>query len=94
MTIRYLNPVQEADVVPASMAPRLSSLEGVNLGLLSNGKAKATDLLAMIGKELNATFKLGRIVMEHKGSAANNCSPELLDDLLRRCDAVITGNGD
>ena len=94
MTIRYLNPVQEADVVPASMAARLSSLEGVNLCLLSNGKANAANLLAMIGEELHATFRLGRIVTEHKGSAANNCSPELLDDLLRRCDAVITGNGD
>ena len=94
MTIRYLNPVQEADVVPASMAPRLKSLEGANLGLLANGKANAANLLAMIGDELTARFKLGRIVAEHKGSAANNCSPDLLDDLMRRCDAVITGNGD
>ena len=62
--------------------------------LLSNGKSNAANLLAMIGEELHATYRLGRIVMEHKGSAANNCSPELLDDLLRRCDAVITGNGD
>lgn len=94
MAIRYLNPVQEPEVVPATIAPRLKSLDGMKLGLLANGKANSVALLAMIGEELGATFKLGGVVAEHKGSAANNCAPELLDDLLQRCDAVVTGNGD
>ena len=94
MTIRYLNPIQEADVAPATMAPRLESLEGISLGLLSNGKTNAGKLLRMIAEELGNAFPLKGVVDRAKGSAGNNCPPDLLEDLLEQSDAVITGLGD
>ena len=94
MTIRYLNPIQEADVAPATMAPRLESLEGISLGLLSNGKTNAGKLLRMIAEELGNASPLKGVVDKAKGSAGNNCPPDLLEDLLEQSDAVITGLGD
>ena len=94
MTIHYLNPVQEAEIEPASLAPRLESLQGITLGLLSNGKTNAERLLKLIAEELNDTFNLGEVIQEAKGSAGINCPRELLENLVARCDAVITGMGD
>jgi len=94
MTIRYLNPVQEAEIVPARLAPRLTSMEGITLGLLSNGKTNADKLLEMIAGELGAVARLNGVVSKRKGSAGNNCPPDLLEDMLEKCDAVVTGLGD
>ena len=94
MTIKYLNPVQEPGIAPASLAPRLASLEGMTLGLLSNGKTNAGKLLRMIAEELGNEFQLKGVVDANKGSAGNNCPPDVLEDLLDKSDAVITGLGD
>jgi len=94
MTIRFLNPVQSAEVVAARMAPRLDSLAGKTIGLLSNGKANASRLLAMIGEELSTDYGVKGVIEDAKLSASNNCAAATLDGLFGRCDAVITGNGD
>ena len=94
MTIRYLNPVQEANITPASLAPRLKSLEGIRLGLLANSKTNARKLLRMIAEELENEYKFAGIMDEDKGSAGNNCPPDLIADLVDKTEAVITGLGD
>ena len=94
MTIRYLNPVQEAAVKPASLAPRLPSLEGCRLGLLSNGKENADALLQMVAQEIKTNFSVKNVVSVTKFGAGINCPPKFMEDLLSRCDAVITAVGD
>ncbi len=94
MTIRFLDPVQPAEVVAARLAPRLSHMAGASIGLLSNGKANASRLLALIGEELTAAYGIGQVLEDSKLSASSNCPVAILDGLLGRCDAVVTGNGD
>jgi hypothetical protein len=94
MTIRFLNPVQEADVNPANMAPRLSSLEGVRLGFLSNSKQNADRLLECVAEELKSKYSLNGLVHENKFNAGTNCPTELMDELVSKVDAVITAIGD
>jgi hypothetical protein len=94
MTIRYLNPVTQPDIASASLAPRLDSLEGIRIGLLSNGKTNAAKLLDMIAEELQTGTRLDSIVTRGKINAGSNCPPDIFKDLVDRCDAVITGLGD
>ena len=94
MTIRYLNPVQEPEIASANLAPRLGSLEGIRLGLLSNGKTNAAKLLDMIADELQTETRLGSVIARGKINAGSNCPPDIFDDLAEQCDAVITGLGD
>ena len=94
MTIRYLNPVQKPEIAPADLAPRLPSLEGMNIGLLSNGKTNAAKLLDMIARELSFETRLGDVVSKRKLNAGSNCPPDLRDELLAQSDAIITGLGD
>ena len=94
MGVKYLNPVQEADIAPARLAPRLKSINGMTLGLLSNGKINAEKLLIMIAEELAKTGGPIAVVEKSKSNAGRNCPPELIDELVETCDAVITGLGD
>lgn len=94
MTIRFLNPVQEADANPANMAPRLSSLDGATLGFLSNSKQNADSLLRCVAEELKSEFSLNGLVHENKFNAGTNCPTKLIDELVSKADAVITAIGD
>ena len=94
MTINYLYPVQDADVIPASMAPRLKTMDGITLGLLPNSKTNSHRLHEMIGEEISKRFSLAGIKTVNKGHASTNVEPRLLEELLKDVDAVITGLGD
>lgn len=94
MNIIFLDPSQAADTVPSGMAPRLKSLAGARIGLLSNGKSNSVRLLAMIGKELQSQYGAGELISATKGNASSNCPPSLVTELSAQVDAVITANGD
>ncbi len=94
MTIHFLNPVQESEANPATLASRLSSLDGATLGMLPNGKENAERLLEYVAEELNSRFSLKGLVNVDKIHAGINCPPKILDDLVSQVDAVITAIGD
>ncbi len=94
MPIRYLVPVEEAQVLPQGMAPRLTRLDGAVLGVLDNGKPRARELLQYVVDLLQARHRLGGVVWHQKVSPSNNAPPEQLDALARQCDFFITGVGD
>ncbi len=94
MSIRFLNPVQAAEVSPAVMAPRLSTLEGMRIGFLSNSKENADLLLTLVAEELQSRFALSEVAFEKKMNAGTNCPVRILDGLVSRVDAVVTGIGD
>lgn len=94
MPIKFLNPVQEAQIEPARMAPRLKKLDGIALGLLNNGKTNAAKLLSLIAQKMEIQYGVTTIISEAKGSAGNNCPPDIVNHLVEKCDAVITGIGD
>ncbi|MBI4763896.1 MAG: hypothetical protein HY787_04745 [Deltaproteobacteria bacterium] len=94
MSIRFLNPVQTAEVSPAVLAPRLSSLQGLRIGFLSNSKENADRLLALVAEELKNKFTLSGVVFEKKMNPGTNCPIKILDGLVSQVDAVVTGIGD
>lgn len=94
MPIRYLVPVEEAQILPLGMAPRLTHLDGAVLGVLDNGKPRARDLLQYVVDLLQTRHRLGRVIWYQKVSPSNNAPSEQLDVLARLCDFFITGVGD
>jgi hypothetical protein len=94
MTIKYLYPVQDADIIKASMAPRLETMEGITLGLLPNSKGNSLKLHQMIGEEIGRRFNLAGVKTLNKGHASTNCDPRIMEEIIKEADAVITGLGD
>ena len=91
---RILDPTVEPDRAESAQAPRLSALDGKVLGLLANGKVNADRLLDLVREGLEARYRLRDVVTVAKPSASRVAEPEMLEELARRCDAVVTAIGD
>lgn len=83
--------VRPADaIIPA---PRLHTLSGRRIGFLDNSKEKAGVFLTALGERLAERFALGDVVHVRKPSYSRLAPPEVLEDLAKRCDAVVTAMG-
>ncbi len=76
-----------------SLAPR-RDLRGATVGLLENTKQNAALFLQELGRLLVDRHGAAGFVLRTKTAFALPVSDELLDELTRRCDVVITGVGD
>ena len=92
--LRILDPTVAPDPAESAQAPRLPGLDGKVLGLLANGKVNAERLLDLVREGLEARYRVRGVVTLAKPSATRVAAPEVLQDLARRCDAVVTAIGD
>ncbi|MFQ5682982.1 MAG: hypothetical protein ACE5HC_06880 [Candidatus Binatia bacterium] len=77
-----------------SLAPRPADLRGKRLGLLDNSKANSEIILRAIARLLDERFGFADIFYTRKHSASLPPHPEVMADLHRHTDVVITGIGD
>jgi hypothetical protein len=94
MTIRFLDPTQEPEVLPAAQTTRRPLGRPAVLGLLSNTKPNADRLLRLVAEELAGRLSIGRVVEAAKESSSTNAADDLLDRLAAECDWVVIAVGD
>lgn len=82
---------QSAD---ATLAPRPVSLRGLTVGLLDNTKPNATALLLEIAAELEERQGIAESRIYTKDYFGTPVKEELLDQIVRECDVVVTAVGD
>ena len=75
-----------------TLAPRPGALGGLTFGLLDNSKANSDAFLAELAKALGVADDA--IVSLRKGGASHPPEPEIVEEIKRRCDVVVTGVGD
>ena len=75
-------------------APRLDNFEGAAIGLLENTKGNARPLLVMVGEMLQQRNGAGEIIIARKPTFGRVAPKEIVDDLVDRCDLVLTALGD
>ena len=94
MTITLVDPGRATSPTTRAMAPRLAHLAGLDIGLLSNGKANAEALLretaAIFGAELDC--RVSRFV--DKRDASRPALPAHHRQLAEAADFLITAVGD
>ena len=76
------------------MAPRLSTLAGVRLGVLDNAKWNASKLLRHVVAGLEAEQAFASVRAYTKPSFSRPAEEDLLDRIAAENDAVITAIGD
>jgi hypothetical protein len=92
-TIRVLSPVGESKVSTLH-APALPSLEGKTVGFIDNRKTNFDALIEGLSVTLRERFGVARVIHRQKAHAAVGATPEILAEMARTCDLVITGSGD
>jgi len=93
--IRLVDPTGvDPGIRPLDLAPRPTTLRGARLGLLDNSKKNSDVILHGIARILNEEFEFADIFYTKKHSGAMPPHPEVLTELHRNADVVITGIGD
>ncbi len=77
-----------------ALAPRLRSLDGQRLGLLSTGKRNCDALLAEIGALVGQRHRLTAVRSWSKPSVYRLSPIRRLEEIAAQCDAVVAGLGD
>ena len=94
-TIQLIDPTgRDPGERPLILAPRPVTLSGKRLGVLDNSKANSDVILRTIAKTLNEQYEFSDIFYIKKHSASLPPSPEVMSELHRHVDVVITGVGD
>jgi len=79
---------------PVTPAPRPSSLEGIRLGILTNSKWNASQLLRRVVAHLEVVHSFSSVQHYSKTSFSSPADSALFDQIAKEVDVVITAIGD
>ena len=77
-----------------SLAPRISSLKGLRLGVLNNSKWNSGTLLRKMISLLEQNEAFSEVHFYKKESFSKIATPDLIDQITEENDAVVTAIGD
>ena len=79
MTIRILNPTSESQATSLQPAPRLKSLKGKTVGLISNGKEGTAGFFAHIDRLLRERYHVSEVILRTKSNYSAPAEDEIID---------------
>jgi len=85
-------PAAEPEVVNAQQ--RKPDVDALRIGLLDNSKANADHLLRMLAENVAIAMKVKSVTSIRKGSVAIPAKAEILDQLARESDLVLSAMAD
>jgi hypothetical protein len=83
-------PLEEA----TQLKPSRKLSGGIRLGVLDNSKANADHLLKMIVDGVKKDFKVDSVVYKRKPASSRPATGEMLDELAKEADLVISAMAD
>ena len=93
--LRLVNPTgQDMDPGEFRLSNRPQDLKGKTLGLLENSKANSDKVLIELGEILNQEFEFKEILYFSKHNASLPTKPEVIKEILEKCDILVAGVGD
>ncbi len=92
--MRLFDPTATNSDLKRTRAPALTHMEGLTIGLLSNGKANADHLIRLTAEKLIHRYGGKHLNVQFKPHASEPAPGELLTNLVHECDYLITAAGD
>ena len=89
----YLDPTHETAAQPFALAPRLATLEGKVVAIVSNGKKGTRPFFDALQQEFLERYRVAEVVRLVKGNYSAPAEPPLLRDSAR-WHALVSGIGD
>lgn len=75
------------------LAAGLETLEGRVIGILDNGQANSTPMFGELAALLQERYRPAGILLRKKPTHMQGAPKRMLDELIERCDGIITGLG-
>jgi hypothetical protein len=93
MGIEVLDPTYEGASDAFALPPRLRSLEGTTIGIISNGKKNTKPFFDAMEKELVAKYGVAKVVRRTKWNYSAPAEDAIMQE-AKGWDALIAGIGD
>jgi hypothetical protein len=92
-TIKFLDPRATINPKDRPLVPGLETLEGKIIGIIDNGQANSTTMFQELAKLMQAKFRTKEVIFKTKPTHMQGAPKPMMEEILSRCDAVITGLG-
>jgi hypothetical protein len=92
-TIKFLDPRATVNPKDRPLVPGLESLEGKTVGIIDNGQANSTTMFQELAKLMEEKFHTKEVIFKTKPTHMQGAPKPIMEEILNRCDAVITGLG-
>ena len=92
--IHIVAPDAPPEAVTKLESNRKIGTTGIRLGVLDNSKANADHLLNMIVEGVKKEFKVDSVLVRRKPTSSRPATDELLDELAKESDLVISAMAD
>jgi hypothetical protein len=92
-TLKFLDPRASVNPQDRALAPGLDSLEGKVVGIIDNGQANSTTMFQELAKLVQERFKPKEVIFKTKPTHMQGAPKAMMEEIVNRCDAVITGLG-
>jgi hypothetical protein len=93
VTLKFLDPRAVVNPKDRPLVPGLDTLEGKVLGIIDNGQSNSTDMFKELAQLLREKLHVKEVLFRTKPTHMQGAPKPLMEELINRCDAVITGLG-
>jgi hypothetical protein len=92
-TIKFLDPRAAVNPKDRPLVPGLEALDGKVIGIIDNGQANSTTMFQELAKLMQEKFHTREVIFKTKPTHMQGAPKPIMEEILNRCDAVITGLG-
>jgi hypothetical protein len=92
-TLKFLDPRAAANPKDRPLVPGLDTLEGKVIGIIDNGQSNSTDMFKEVAKLIQQRLGTKEVLFRTKPTHMQGAPKPIMEELVSRCDAVITGLG-
>lgn len=92
-TLKMLDPRASVNLRDRPLVPGLDTLEGKIIGIIDNGQANSTTMFQELAKLLQGKYRLAEVLFKTKPTHMQGAPKATMEEIVSRCDAVITGLG-
>ncbi len=91
--IKFLDPRATVNPKDRPLVPGIETLEGKTVGIIDNGQANSTTMFQELAKLMQEKFRTKEVIFKTKPTHMQGAPKAIMEEILNRCDAVITGLG-
>ena len=92
-TIKFLDPRATVNPKDRPLVSGVESLDGKVIGIIDNGQANSTTMFQELAKLLQEKLRAKEVVFRTKPTHMQGAPKPIMEEIVSRCDAVITGLG-
>jgi hypothetical protein len=92
-TIKFFDPRVTLNPKNRPLVPGLDTLEGRVIGIIDNGQANSTAMFQELAQLIGEKFHTKEVLFKTKPTHMQGAPKPIMEEILDRCDAVITGLG-